>query len=194
MSKYIYAIACIGIIFTACSKKENPIPVSIEYVNLNNAVVTTDQSVAIDLDKNGIVDFSVTKELKETAAGQDDLLEFRVVSTRQNKLLIQEDGTPARKEAGVWIRKDDEGNFKWNASEHAIIVTRVLTPNPANAYWQGIWKDQYNKYLPIQFIKDGKTYNGWIQLSFSPVLPSRIIVHDAAYNKTADEPIQAGSK
>lgn len=194
MSKYIYAIACIGVFFTACSKKENPTPLSIQYVNLNNAAVTTDQSVNIDLDQDGTIDFYVTKELKETAAGEDDLLEFRVVSRQQNKLLIQPNGTPARKEAGVWIRKEDEGNFKWDASEHAVILTRVLTIDPASAYWQGTWKDQYNKYLPIQFIKNGKTHNGWIQLSFSTVLPSRIIVHDAGYNKTADEPIQAGSK
>jgi hypothetical protein len=194
MSKYIYAIVCVGIFFTACSKKENPTPLSIQYVNLNNAAVTTDQSVNIDLDQDGTIDFYVTKELKETAAGQDDLLEFRVVSRQQNKLLIQQNGTPARKEAGVWIRKNDEGEYKWDASEHAVIVTRGIPIDIANAYWTGTWKDQYNKYLPIQLIKDGKTHNGWIQLSFSTVLPSRIIVHDAAYNKTADEPIQAGSK
>lgn len=194
MSKYIYAIACAGILFTACSKKENPVPLSIDYVNLNNAVVTTGQSVNIDIDKDGTVDFLVTKELRETNAGENDLLEFRVVSAQQHKLLIQEDGTPARKEPGVWIRKEDEGAFKWDASQHAVIVTRVLTVDPANTFWQGSWKEQYNKYLPIQFIKEGKTHNGWIQLSFSTELPSRIIVHDAAYNKAANEPIQAGSK
>lgn len=194
MSKYMYAIVCIGVFFTACSKKETPTPLSIQYVNLNNAAVTTDQSVNIDLDQDGTIDFYVTKELRETAAGEDDLLEFRVVSRQQNKLLIQQNGTPARKEAGVWITKNDEGEYKWDASEHAVIVTRGIPIDIANAYWIGTWKDQYNKYLPIQFIKDGKTHNGWIQLSFSAVLPSRIIVHDAAYNKTADEPIQAGSK
>lgn len=161
---------------------------------MNDAVVTTYQQLNIDIDKDGAVDFLVTKELKETAAGQDDLLEFRVVSNQQHKLLIQPDGTPAKKEAGVWIRKDDEGSFKWDASQHAVIVTRVLTVDPANVYWQGIWKDQYNKYLPIQFIKNGQTHNGWIQISFSPVLPSRIVVHDAAFNKVANNPIQAGSK
>ncbi|MBL0882418.1 MAG: hypothetical protein IBJ16_03540 [Chitinophagaceae bacterium] len=194
MSKYIYVMACVGIIFTACSKKETPVNLSVEYVNLNNAVASIDQSVNIDIDKDGTADFLVTKELKETAAGQDDLLEFRVVSNQQHKLLVQQNGTPARKEAGVWIRKEDEGVFKWDASLHAVIVTRVITPDPANAYWTGTWKEQYNKYLPIQFIKNGKTHNGWIQISFSPVLPSRIIVHDAVYNKAAGEPIQAGSK
>lgn len=194
MSKYIYWMTCIGLLFTACSKKETPVTLSVEYVNLNNAVVSTDQSVNIDIDKDGTVDFLVTKELKETAAGQDDLLEFRVVSNQQHKLLIQPDGTPARKEPGVWIRKEDEGNFKWDASQHAVVVTRVLTVDPANGQWQGTWKDQYNKYLPVQFIKSGSTHNGWIQISFSAVLPSRIIVHDAAYNKIAEEPIQAGSK
>lgn len=194
MSKYIYAVACIGLFFAACSKKENPTPVSIEYVQLNNATVTTDQSVNIDLDKDGTVDFLVTKELRETAAGQDDLLEFRVVSGQQHKLLVQQDGTPARKEPGVWIRKENEGAFQWDASQHAVVITRVLTIDLANAYWQGTWKDQYNKYLPVQLIKGGKTYNGWIQISFSPILPSRIIVHDAAFNKVAGEPIQAGNK
>ena len=178
-----------------CSKKE-PIstPTSIQYTNLNNTAVTTNNVLSIDLDNDGTVDFVVTKELRETNAGQDDILEFRVVAAQQNRVLVQADGTPARKEAGVFIRSEDDQLYTWDASTPAVIINRILTPDPANSYWQGTWLQQYNKYLPVQLLKEGKKYNGWIQFSFSDVLPSRIIVHDAAYNKIAGQPIKAGEK
>lgn len=195
MSKQIIVAALTMITIISCGKKE-PIstPKAIEYVNLNHTAVTTNNVLSIDLDKNGTTDFVVTKELRETNAGQDDILEFRVIGAQQNRVLVQTDGTPARKDAGSIIRTEDEQGFSWDATTPAVIINRVLTPDPANSYWEGSWLQQFNKYLPIQLLKEGKKYNGWLQLSFSNELPSRIVVHDAAFNKIADQPIQAGEK
>lgn len=195
MSKQIILVAMTMMSIISCSKKETiNTPRSIQYINLNNTAVTSNNVLSIDLDTDGTTDFIVTKELRETNAGQDDILEFRVIAAQQNRVLVQDNGTPARKEAGVMIRSEDENGYTWDATTPAVIINRVLTPDPANSYWEGTWLQQYNKYLPIQFLKEGKKYNGWIKLSFSDVLPSRVIVHDAAYNKIADQPIQAGEK
>lgn len=195
MSKQIILVAMTMMSIISCSEKE-PIspPKSIQYINLNNTAVTSNNVLSIDLDTDGTTDFVVTKELRETNAGQNDILEFRVIAAQQNRVLVQENGTAARKETGVFIRSDDENGYQWEATTPAVIINRVLTPDPANSYWDGTWLQQFNKYLPIQLLKEGKKYNGWLQLSFSDVLPSRIIVHDAAFNKIADQPIQAGEK
>lgn len=195
MSKQIILVAMTMMSIISCSEKE-PIspPKSILYINLNNTAVTSNNVLSIDLDSDGTTDFVVTKELRETDAGQDDILEFRVIAAQQNRVLVQDNGTPARKEAGVIIRSEDENGYQWDATTPAVIINRMLTPDPANSYWEGSWLQQFNKYLPIQLLKEGKKYNGWLQLSFSDVLPSRIIVHDAAFNKIADQPIQAGEK
>ena len=195
MSKQIVLIACATMLMMSCSKNETPPPqASIEYLNLNNAVVTANDVLDIDLDKDGTYDFMVTKELSQTNAGQADLLEFRVFSIGQNRILMQSDRTPARKEFGVLIEKDSEAPYQWDPLNSAAIVSRVIPVDIANSYWQGAWMNQQNKYLPVQLMKDGKFYMGWIQISFSNVLPARIIVHDAAYNKIAEQPIKAGQK
>lgn len=195
MSKQLLLISCATLLMMSCSKKETPVPqTSVEYLNLNNTVVTANNVLTIDLDKDGTADFTVTKELREGDAGENDLLEFRVTSVGQHRILMLDNGTPARKEEGVLIKNEDELPYRWDPLLSAALVTRVLTLDIANSYWQGEWMNQYNKYLAVQLIKDGKAYQGWIQISFSQILPTRIIVHDAAYNKIAGQPIKAGQK
>ena len=138
MYKQILVMACTGMLMISCSKKETAQPVaSVEYLNLNNTVITANDVLNIDLDKDGSVDFTVTKELREGNTGENDLLEFRVNSSAQHKILMKEDRTPARKEEGVLIEKGDELPFRWDAQQSAAIVTRVLTVDIANSYWQG---------------------------------------------------------
>lgn len=195
MNKQIVQIVCATILMMSCSKNETTPPqASIEYLNLNNTVVTANDVLDIDLDKDGSYDFMVTKELSQTTGGQADLLEFRVFSRGQNQILMRSDRTPARKEEGVLIQKDDEPPFLWDRLNSTAIVSRVITADVATSYWQGAWMNQQNKYLPVQLLKDGKYHIGWIQISFNNVLPARIIVHDAAYNKIAEGPIKAGQK
>lgn len=195
MYKQISLIAGAVLIMTSCSKKDTASPqVSMEYLNLNNTSVTVNAPLNIDLNKDGTDDFRVTNELRQDNASGSDLLEFRVTSLAQNQVLMKDDRTPARKEENVPIYITDELPYQWNTQLSAAIVTRVIPTDIANSYWQGTWLNQFNKYLPVKLVTGGESYTGWIQISFSNTLPMRIIVHDAAYNKIAGQPIKAGQK
>lgn len=195
MYKQISLIAGAVLIMTSCSKKDTASPqVSMEYLNLNNTSVTVNAPLNIDLNKDGTDDFRVTNELRQDNASGSDLLEFRVTSLAQNQVLMKDDRTPARKEENVPIYITDELPYQWNTQLSAAIVTRVIPTDIANSYWQGTWLNHFNKYLPVKLVKDGASYLGWIQISFSNTVPMRIIVHDAAYNKIAGQPIKAGQK
>lgn len=195
MYKQISFIAGAVLLMTSCSKKDAASPqVSIEYLNLNNTSVTVNAPFNIDLNKDGTDDFRVTHELRQDNASGSDLLEFRVTSLAQNQVLMKDDRTPARKEENVPIYITDELPYQWNTQLSAAIVTRVIPTDIANSYWQGTWLNHFNKYLPVKLVKDGASYLGWIQISFSTTVPMRIIIHDAAYNKIAGQSIKAGQK
>ncbi len=195
MYKQISFIAGAVLLITSCSKKDSASPqVSMEYLNLNNTSVTVNAPLNIDLNKDGTDDFRVTNELRQDNASGSDLLEFRVTSLAQNQVLMKDDRTPARKEENVPIYITDELPYQWNTQLSAAIVTRVIPTDIANSYWQGTWLNHFNKYLPVKLVKDGASYLGWIQISFSNTVPMRIIVHDAAYNKIAGQSIKAGQK
>jgi hypothetical protein len=195
MYKQILTAAGIGLLFASCSKNDNTSPqVSMAYLNLNNIVVTATTPLTIDLNNDGTVDFRVTTELSQDISSGSDLLEFRVTSLAQNQVLMKDDRTPARKEENVPIYITDELPYQWNTQLSAAIVTRVIPTDIANSHWQGTWLNHFNKYLPVKLVKDGASYLGWIQISFSNTVPMGIIVHDAAYNKIAGQPIKAGQK
>lgn len=195
MYKQISFIAGAVLLMTSCNKKDAASPqVSIEYLNLNNTSVTVNAPLNIDLNKDGTDDFRVTNELRQDNASGSDLLEFRVTSLAQNQVLMKDDRTPARKEENVPIYITDELPYQWNTQLSAAIVTRVIPTDIANSYWQGTWLNHFNKYLPVKLVKDGASYLGWIQISFSNTVPMRIIIHDAAYNKIAGQSIKAGQK
>ncbi len=196
MSKYFTILLLAGTLITgtSCSKKDNgSLPqTDIRYMNLNNKLVKYNQHLSVDLDQDGVYDFRIATELTER--GLDDVLYHFVSATGANRVLVKNDGEPARKDSGLLISTANEGNFTWDALEPAILVTRVY---PAwdiySNYFEGSWFQQTNKYLPVQLVKEGKRYNGWIRFSFQgSSVDKGIIVHDAAYNKIAEQPIKAG--
>lgn len=197
MSKYFLTITLGGLLLTAtaCSKKDTDVPqqAQIVFKDLNNTLVTQNTPLSIDLDGDGQNDFRISTLL--ITRGIDDVLEYLAVSNVANKVLVTETGIPACKEEGVWIRATHEGSYQWDALEPAVLMSRIFPGNdPLHDLFEGTWNQQTNKYLPVQLVKQGAVYNGWIKLSFKGTAPKGIIVHNAAYNKIAGQPIKAGQQ
>ena len=58
-------------------------------------------------------------------------------------------------------------------------------------YWEGKWKTRSHKYLPLQIQKNGKRYNGWVELSCDTG-SQKTILHKAAISKKEESAVRAG--
>ncbi|MCU7551443.1 hypothetical protein OCK74_20140 [Chitinophagaceae bacterium LB-8] len=173
----------------SCEKEDKP--VQYQYTNLNDTSVYYNHPVELDLDKDGEMDFLASTQLIGTSTG--DHIQFRISSVFRNRILLQEEETPSMMNNDAIISNNDQPPYTWTAIGSAIIVERIIPLNIADAYWDGVWKNQTSKFLPVQLVKqDGKIYNCWIRISFSNDAQSKIILHDAAFCKTASLLIKAG--
>jgi hypothetical protein len=190
MKRYILSIAIIAS-FVSCEKENQP--TVIEYTNFNDTAVRYNHPLELDLDKDGEMDFRASTLLIGTATG--DLIQFRVSSKLRNRILLEEEESPAMLDNDALISRNDQPPYTWTSIGSAMIIERVIPIDMSNNYWNGVWKEKQNKYLPVQLVKDDrKVYNGWIRISFSNHADSRIIIHDAAVSKTADREIRAGQQ
>ncbi len=188
MKFQILALALTILLFS-CDKKD-PL-VSYEYINLNDTTVAYNHPVGLDIDKDGTMDFLASTLLVGTSTA--DRIQFRISSAQRNRILFEEEESPAIMDNNAVITKDDQPPHTWTAIGSAIIVERVYPYNLSETYWEGTWKNKQNKYLPVQLVKqDGSVYNGWIRISFTNDGQTKIILHDAAYCKTANAQIKAG--
>lgn len=172
--------------------KEKP-PVVIEFTNLNDASVSYNHHLSIDLDKDGQADFNAVTQLIADTEG--DHLQFRINSVSKNKILLQDDYQPKMMERDDLIVQNDQPPFIWSPIGTAMLVEHITPMDVTQSRWAGKWKEQQSKYLPVRIVKDnGTSYAGWIRISFSSTLPLHIIVHDGAVSKTPNVTVKAGQQ
>ena len=58
-------------------------------------------------------------------------------------------------------------------------------------YWDGIWKRASHHFLPVQVTRNGKTYNGWMEISFD-MSGDKLVLHKAGISTENDKEIKAG--
>jgi hypothetical protein len=190
MKIQILTLALTTLLFS-CEKEDQP--VTYEYTDLNDTTVSYNHPVALDLDKDGVNDFLASTLLIGTATSER--IQFRITSTQANRILLEEEESPAIMDNDAAITKNDLPPYTWTAIGAAIIVERVIPIDLSEMYWEGAWKNKQNKYLPVQLVKqNGNTYNGWVRISFTNDNQSKIILHDAAYCKTTNVQIKAGQR
>lgn len=188
MKFQILAIAITTLLFS-CEKEDQP--VSYQYLNLNDTTVYYNHPVELDIDKDGERDFLASTVL--IGAATADHLQFKISSAFKNRILLEEEESPAVYDQDAVITDKDQSPYIWTAIGSALIVERVIPIDIAENYWEGVWKNKQNKYLPIQLVKsNGSIYNGWIRISFSNDAQSKIILHDAAFCKNSKVQIKAG--
>ena len=185
--------APLAVLLFSCEKeKDEVVESNFTYTNLNNVAITSNNHLEFDLNNDGVKDFHATTVLVDQ--NDADRLQFKINTKQGNKVLLQNGQIPKVMESGDSIKKVGHTPYEWTSQYGALIVERVMPVDVAQSRWEGAWKDKRNKYLPIQIVKDGKTYNGWIQVSFSDTTPFKIVLHDAAVSKTPDVGIKAGQK
>ncbi len=191
MKPFVLLLAVL-LMLSSCHKEDQPL--TFTYTPLNDAVLTYQQPVPMDLDKDGETDFTANTRLigsRETG----DHHQFIVTSHKANRLLMHEETLPRMLSQDAAITTSDEEPYMWTPIGVAVLVEQVQPIDLSQSYWQGTWKDQQHQYLPVQLVKAGGIiYNGWIRISFMGTNPSRIILHDAAVSQKAGVSIKMGQK
>lgn len=188
--KALSFLMALSLFVFSCERNNEDVPVTMEYINLENAEVYHNHNLDIDLDKDGIKDFYVTTQF--ISYTEDDRIQYIITPRNDNRSLLEHGNVPKAFEQDAIISKNSPSPYLW-ASGNALLIERVVPLDIAKSYWEGAWKDKMSKYLAVQVNKDEKLYNGWIRISVSPTY-SRLIIHDAAISKTPDVGIKAGQK
>lgn len=190
MSNRILFIVLGCLFLLGSCKKENDIPAnySVEFFDLQNAAVKYQQPVTLDFTKDGNTDFSFGVLLVGDPVLQRDRYQFYVSSRVKTNLLNDTNDESPILNKGDEIGLNHEG-YTWYEVSAIVLAEKIVTNQSTT--WSGRWTNANHKYLPIQIEREGKLFNGWIEVSFNKT-EEKIILHKAALSKFPNVSIRTG--
>lgn len=189
--KLIMTAVIIAFFCSSCSKEHSVPPVPhpvMHYKNLQNAAVSYSHPAFIDVDDDGVNDFSFGVILVGDPLLQRDRLQF-LANSKVNTLLLnnEQDQSPV-------LNKNDSvavvnPGYQWFEISSIVLAEKITTMTGFS--WEGLWITAAHKYLPVQLKKGEQFYNGWIELSFDTA-NEKLILHRAAISTERAKTIKAG--
>jgi hypothetical protein len=186
------------LVFVSCTKEKNrpvyqpsipPAHPVMYYTDLHNAEVKRGQSVRLDANGDGTIDFSFGTMLVGDPIMQQDKLQFLAYSGISNYLLngAGEITLPVNKPDSILQQNP---GFEWYEIS-AIVLVQKVTGVTGSPWYEGQWKNASHLYLPLQIRKNGQQYLGWVETSFDQQ-NDKLIVHRAAMSTEPGRNISAG--
>lgn len=181
---------------TACKKTEIPAPTpeppsELRYVDLGGYVVHFGGAPKLlDIDQDGQDDMLLGYRLVGDPLYRVDKKQWLAVTDIRTRLAVN--GV----EQSPMLRKQDLlpvesfGGYTWYAASSIILMERV-EDIASRIQWNGSFRDADRHYLPIQQVRNGLRYNGWVELS-ADTAGQRLILHRAAIARTGERPVVAG--
>lgn len=195
--KNLFLFSLVILVLAGC-KKENtehnvppvsslPHPVMI-YKSFEGTQVSYRRPVFLDIDNDGIKDFSFGVILVGDPILQRDRLQFYANSGQKRNLLNDEmDQSPVLNLMDP-ISKTYTG-YTWYQLSAILLAEKIITFN--GNYWDGQWKNASHKFLPVQEEKNGKLYQGWIEISFD-TMNEVLIIHKSGISTEEGREVKAG--
>lgn len=187
----IVPLWAVTLVALACMKKtvsENDHP-PMQYTQLNNLELSAQDSYHLDIDANGQPDFTFHTQLVGDPLLQQDRRQFLVGSKIQTSLLNDDGDQSPRLNKGDRISLYHPGHTWYNVS--SILLAEKVMWLDGSITWQGRWKGAAHHYLPVQVEKSGKTYLGWVEISFDTTR-QKLTLHKAALSTESGRDIRAG--
>lgn len=196
--KTVYIAMGVALLSVAACKKETSAdpakpPASnpeMIYTDLQNREMKHNQPQFIDLDKDGTKDIGfATWYIGDPIEQEDEVLYF-AGSYVHSSLLVGDNNNSPILNTGETIPVTKQGQYDWTQVAQ-VEMARKNIGMQVPPYWELDWKLVSHKYLAVQVVKEGKRYNGWIELSFKTAT-EKLILHKAAISKEAEKDIIAG--
>jgi len=187
----LLSILTAAILLTSCygdyeAEMNHP---QMRYTDLNNAEAKPGSPQRLDLDGDGVVDFSFSTLLVGDPLLVRDRLQFYANSTIKTNLLNNANDESPMLPKGAQIMLNHPGYTWYEIS--AIVLTEKITTMTPPPFWQGRWSDANHHYLPVQVDKGGQLYMGWVELSMDKAA-EKLILHRAAISKEPGRTVKAG--
>ncbi|NLR80568.1 hypothetical protein [Chitinophaga eiseniae] len=157
---------------------EQPEPVVPQtYTSFGDSAIAYAHPTAIDLDKDGALDFTVMIPLVMENGRSE--MRFVVVPALGNSTLLN-GNLPVSYAAGERAPLTDQSPLVWATHQSPVLVAKIHDPATQLAHWEGVWKQQYKRSLAVRIKKNDNIYFGWIRFSYAGGDQEAIILHDAA--------------
>lgn len=179
--------------FAACKKQTftKPPAQQMQVKELNNVEIGYNSGKRFDIDGNGTLDLAFRTYHIGDPLLQMDKIQFCAVSLIESHLPVNSANDVAVVNNGDWIFTESKPNYEWFEVSLLVMAQKNIPLNGA-VYWTGTWRQTNHQYLPVQLLKNGKRYNGWVELSFD-MEREKIILHRSAICTVANLDIKAGS-
>ena len=182
----------IVLVFIGCKKEtlRQPPAQQMEYKDLQQKEIGYNEFTRLDLDDNGTLDVAFTTYHIGDPLMQMDKIQFCAKSLIDSYFPVTADDNVQILNAGDWITTKSKTNYEWYQITLLVMAQKNI-PLSGSVYWTGNWKSAHHNYLPVQLDKQGKRYNGWVELSYD-IEKEKIILHRSAISKIANMDIKAG--
>ncbi len=179
------------LIAAASCKKEKiimPPQQDMEIKELNETEIGYNQGKRFDLDGNGTYDMAFTTYHIGDPLLQMDKIQFCAVSMIDSYLPINNEENVSVLSLGDKVYTNSQNGYNWYEVSLIVLAQKNIPLNGA-IHWMGPWQQSSHNYLPVQLKKEGKRFNGWVELSFDKER-EKIILHRSAISKIPEMDIQ----
>jgi len=195
MNKLLLTIG-ITFLFTSCQKEltsppQTPVPIpAMEYSDYNDSTVKFGESIQLDIDKDGTIDFYFYTLLVGDAIEQKDKRQYYIGSSLTAYCPVSNKENFPNVAKGENIGSDRYANYTWCDVIGVVLAQKVIAMQLPE-YWEGDWKNACHRYMPLFVIKNGAKYFGWLEISFDQQAQG-MVIHKAAISKEPNKEVRAG--
>ncbi|MCU0394291.1 MAG: hypothetical protein MUF29_00160 [Chitinophagaceae bacterium] len=189
----------VTLLLVACTKQPPVIPPPVitpqpamHVIQYQNKVVRYAGAPALlDVDADGSLDFVFGVQLVGDPLLQADKVQFLAKSNVDRLLAVNaREETPSLAK-GSLITAGALPGHAWYDIASIVLVQKTLR-NDADPVWDGNWRKEGIQYLPVQLLKAGQRFNGWIALQFNQQSES-LVVLSSAISREPEKTVQAGN-
>lgn len=191
MKTILFLISALMLLAGCKKTASNPITSipEMEYIHFNNQEVHFNQRFTVDMNHDGIIDFSAYTLFDGDPVMKADYHQYYFGSAYYTDFPIN------NKEEVPMLNKGDRidgkvfTSYNWYNASDIVMAQKVVTKTQSR--WEGMWKNASHQYLPLRINVDEETYYGWIEVSFDST-SEKIILHKAAMCEEAGKAVKAG--
>jgi hypothetical protein len=169
--------------------RPEPVPAT-EKMELNKSVKFGSSTFRLDIDKDGYNDLLFGYMLVGDASLKVDRYQLITVSPLTVAMPINASEEVALLEKSQPIPMQQNTGFEWYNASSTVLFEKIVS-NTAAPLFRGPLTGSTRKYLPLQVFRQGKVYNGWVEISADPEQLT-VNIHSAGISKLPDRAIKAG--